>query len=103
MDGGGRENSEGTENLGTDGEDTGTGGQLPTGLGDVLQGGGAGGCAGGSSIWVKDVGAYPPHRKGPGKFSSQRHQADYREADKSMVVWDLVVLTSADRYGRIRV
>ena len=82
-----------------DGEDTGTVGHLPTGLGDVLQGGGAGGY----SIRVRDVGDYPPHGKGPEKFSSQGHQADYREAVKSMGGWELGVPTAGDRDRGIRV
>ena len=49
------------------------GGHHPTGLGDVLQGGGAGG----SSIWFGDIGDDPPHGKVPGKFSAQSRQADY--------------------------
>ena len=59
-----------------DDKDTGTGGRQPTGLGDVLQGGGTGG----PSIWVRDVGDDPRHGKGPGKFPAQGLQADYGEA-----------------------
>ena len=64
MSGGGREPLEGAEEQSTNSKDTGMGGRHPTGLRDVLQGGGAGG----SSIWVSDVGAEPLHGKGHGKF-----------------------------------
>ena len=84
--------------MGTDGEDTGMGGRLLTGLGGVLQGGGAVG----SSIQVRDVGTYLPHGKGPEKFPAQGHQADYREAAKFMGGWELEVPTAGDRDGGIR-
>ena len=74
---------DGAEELGTDGKDSGRGGRQPTGLRDVLQGGGAGG----SSIWVRDVGAEPPHGTGPGKFPAQVCQTDYGEAAKATGGW----------------
>ena len=92
MAGGGRENLEGAEDLGKDDKDTGTGGRQPTGLGDVFQGGGAGG----TPIRVGDVGDDTPHGQGPGDFSSQSLQADYRETAKAMGGWDLGVPTSGD-------
>ena len=68
-----------------DGEDTGTVGHLPTGLGDVLQGGGAGGY----SIRVRDVGDYPPYRLGPGGVPSQGHATDYGESTTAASGWEL--------------
>ena len=98
LDGGGRENSEGAENMGTDGEDNGIGGRLLTGLRGVLQCGGAVS----SSIRVRDAGAYLPHGKGHEKFPAQGHQEDYREAAKLMVGWELAVTTAGDRDREIR-
>ena len=83
---------EGAEELGMDGEDTVTGGRLTTGLGDVLQGRGAGSF----SIRVRDVDADPPHRKGPVKFPSQGHQPYYGEAAKSTGGWELGLPTDGD-------
>ena len=67
---------EGAEDLGKPGKDTGTGGCHPTGLGDVLQGGGVGG----SFIWVRDVGADPSNGTVPVEIPEQGRQADYGEA-----------------------
>ena len=58
-----------------DGKDNGMGGRHPTGIGDVFQGGGAGG----TPIRVGGVGDDTPHGQGPGDFSSQSLQADYGE------------------------
>ena len=70
---------ESAEELGTGVKNTGMRGRHPTGLGGVLQGGGAGG----SYIQVRDVGDEPLHGKGPGKFPAQGHQAHYRGVSQS--------------------
>ena len=75
MNGGGRETLEGVEEIGIHGKDTGTGWRQTTGLGDVFQGGGAGG----TLIWFMDVGDDPLHLQGPGEFSAKSFQADYGE------------------------
>ena len=80
------------EELGTYGKYNGMGWRHHTGLGYVLQCGGAGI----SSIWIRDVGADPPHGTGPGKFSAQGRQADYREAAKATLGWGMVVPTAGD-------
>ena len=86
---------EGAEELRTDGEDTGTGGNQTMGLGDVIQCSGTGG----SSIRVRDVGDDPLHGNPPGKFPEQVHQADYGEASEATGGWELVVTTAGDRDG----
>ena len=78
--------------MGTVGENSGTGGHHPKGVGDFFQGG----IEGGSIIWFRDVGADPPHGTGPGKFSAQGRQADYREAAKGTLGWGIVVPTAGD-------
>ena len=78
-----------------DGKDPGTGGCHPTGLGDVLQGGGAGG----SSIWVRYVGDEPPHGKGPGKFPSKGCQADNGEASEAILGCEMGLPTTGDNDG----
>ena len=47
------------------------------GVGDVIQGS----SAGFTYIGIGDVGDEPPHGTGPGGFSTQGGQVDYREAD----------------------
>ena len=86
---------QGAEYLGTDAEDIGTGGRQPTGLGGVLQCGGAGS----SSIQVVDVGAELPHGKGPGDFPAQGRQADYGEAAEAKGGWGLGVPTAGNSNG----
>ena len=92
MAGVGREPSEGAEELGINGKDTGTVGSHPTGLRDVLQDSGAVGY----SIWVGDVGDDPLHGKGLVNFPAQGRQEDYGDAAGATVVWDLVVTISGD-------
>ena len=75
--GGSREPLEGAEELGTYGKDTGTLGHQSTGLGDVIQGCGAGG----PHIQVIDVGD------------------DYGEASKATGGCELAVPTAGDSYG----
>ena len=87
---GGRGPSEGAEDLSTAGEDTGMGGRQPTGLRDVLQGGGTGG----SLILVRDVGADPPHMTVPQKLPEQGCQADYGEVAKATGGWGVVLPTT---------
>ena len=89
----------GAEYLGTDGEDTGTGGQHPMGLGGVLQGGGAGS----SSIQVGDMAADLLHGTGPGKFPAQGCQADYGKAAEATGGWGMGVPTTRDSNGGGRV
>ena len=48
--------------MGPSGKDTGKGGVQTKGVGDVFQGG----CAGGTYFRVGDVGDDPPHGPGPG-------------------------------------
>ena len=81
------------KDMGTDEEDTGTGGRQTTGIGDILQGSGAVGYY----IRVWDLGADLSHGKVSGKFPAQVHQVDYREAAKATGGWELVVLTAGDR------
>ena len=78
MAGGGREILEGAEDLDMAGNDYGTGGRHPKGPGDIFQGS----SAGGSFIWVRDVGEDPLYGTGPGKIPAQCKQADNREAAK---------------------
>ena len=72
MEEGDREPLEGAKELGVSGKYTRTGRHHPMGLGDVFQGGGAGG----TPIWVRDVGDEPLHVQSPGEFSEQSHQLD---------------------------
>ena len=65
--GGGEEPLEGAEELDKAGEDSGMGGLQPTGLWDVIQGGGAGG----DFIRAGGVGTDPPHGTGTGKLLAQ--------------------------------
>ena len=58
--------------MGTAGEDSGTEGCQPNGLGEVLQGGGK--C--GDAILVRDVGADPPHGTGHMKLPIWGLKAD---------------------------
>ena len=83
------------EDLGTSGKDSGTGGHQPKGLGDVFQGG----SAGGYFIQVVDVGADPLHGTGPGKLPAQGFQADNAEADGAMGGCGLGVPTAGDSNG----
>ena len=77
------------------GKDNGTGGRHPTGIGGAIQG-----CsAGSSSIWFGDISGEPPHGKVPGKFPAQVRQANYREADKVMEVWQMGVPTAGYKDG----
>ena len=99
LDGSGRESLEGAEELGTSGEDSGTGGRQPTYLGNIFQGG----SAGGSFIRVGGVGDDPPHGTIPGKLPKQGRQADYGESAKEKVAWGLGVTTAGDSYGGGRV
>ena len=71
--------------MGTAGEDNGTGGRQPMGLGDFFQDSGSGS----SFIRVGDVCADPLHGTGPGKFPSQGRQENYREAAKLMREWGI--------------
>ena len=89
---------EGVEDLGTTNEDSGMVGVQPKGLGDVFQGS----SAGGSFIWVRDVGDEPSHEKGPGKIPAQGLQGDNRDAAEAMGVWKLGVPTAgySDGGGR---
>ena len=75
-----------------DGKDNGMGGRHPTGIGDVFQGGGAGG----TLIWFMDVGDDPLHLQGPGEFSAKSFQADYGETAEVTGGQDLGVHTSGD-------
>ena len=81
--------------MGKDGKDIGTVGRQPTGLGDILQGGGAGNYP----IQVGDVGDDPPHGQGPGNFTAQGCQADYREADEAIGGWGLGVTNTGESNG----
>ena len=65
--------------MGMVGEDYGTGGRHPKGLGGFFQGG----SARGALIQVVYVGADPLHGKGPGKLLSKVFQADNVEETKS--------------------
>ena len=65
------------------------------GIGDLFQGG----SAGGSSIWIRDVGADPTHGTGPGKHLEQIHQADNGEAAKETVGWSIGVPTTGESNG----
>ena len=84
MESGGREHLEGEEELGTSGKDTGVGGRYPAGIGDVIQGGGAGG----TPIRIGDGGDETLNRQVHGHFSAQIFQEDYREtAEATGVGW----------------
>ena len=85
--------------MGTDGEDNGTGGRQPMGLGDFFQDSGAGS----SFIRVGDVCADPLHGKGPGKFPEQGRQENYGEASKLIREWGIGVPTAGDINGGGRV
>ena len=63
------------------------------GLGNVIQGGGAGGYP----IRVGGVGDYPLHGKGPEKFPAHVFHEDYREEAKAMGVWDQGIPKDGDR------
>ena len=71
------------------------GGNQPKGLGDVVQGG----SAGGYFIWVRDVNADPPHRTGPGKLPAQGFQVGNAEADGATGGCGLGVPTAGDSDG----
>ena len=73
----------------------GKGGRHPTDLGDIFHVIGTGS----TPIQVGDVGDDPSHGKGPGEFSSQSHQAYYRETLKSMGGLNLVVSTYRENNG----
>ena len=75
------------------------GGSQPRGLGDVFQGGGAGGYF----IWVGYVGDEPPHGIGPGKLTEQGCQVYYRETVKVLRTWGLVLPTAGDSDGGVGV
>ena len=75
----------GAETIFTNVEDSTTAGRQTTVLGDVLQGGGAGG----SSILVGYVGADPLHGKGPGKLPAQVFQEYHRDAAGAIGGWGL--------------
>ena len=81
--------------MGTVGENSGTGGHQPKGVGDFFQGG----IEGGSIIWFRDVGADPPHGTGPGKFPAQGIQEDNREEAEMTGGWGLGVPTAEDSDG----
>ena len=66
------------EYIGTAGEDSGTGGYQPKGLGGIFQGSGTGGAA----IWVGDVGAEPPHGTGPGNIPTWGSKEDNGDTAK---------------------
>ena len=85
----------GAEELGRAGKDSGKVGRHNKGLGDVFQGGGAGG----SFIWVGDVGADTLHGTGPGEIPSQGCQADNREASEAMVGLGMGATIAGDRDG----
>ena len=91
--GGSREPPEGEDDLGTANKDTGTGGRLPTGLRDILQGCGTGG----TTIWVRDAGDDSPHGQILGFFPAQSRHADYRETDEATCGWELGVPTARDK------
>ena len=78
-----------------DDKDTGTGGRQPTGLGDVLQGGGTGV----SSIRFEDVGNDPTHGKVPEKFLEKGHREDQYESSKATGGWEMGLLTDGDSDG----
>ena len=63
----GGEPEEGAEKLGAVVENIGKGGGQPKGVGDIIQGIGAGG----TYFWVVDVGDDPPHGTVHGGFSTQ--------------------------------
>ena len=86
---------EGAEEMGMDGKDYGTGGNQPKGLGDIFQGG----SAGGSIIQVGDVGTDPPHGTGPRKLPAQVLQEDNREAYKVTGGWGMGLPTTGDSDG----
>ena len=77
------------------GKDSGAGGCQTKGIGDVLQGCGTGGAA----IWVRDMGADPPHGTGPGKFPTQGRKADNRETAKETVGGGLEIPTAGSSNG----
>ena len=92
MEEGDREPLEGAKELGVSGKYTRTGRHHPMGLGDVFQGGGAGG----TPIWVRDVVDNPLHGQIPGGLSAQSRQVDYRDTAKAMGGWELGLPTSGD-------
>ena len=61
-------------------EDSGTGGIQPKGIVDVFQGD----SAGSYFIWVRDVGAEPPHGTGPRKLPAQVRQANNGDSAEAM-------------------
>ena len=69
------------------------------GLRDSFQGSGAGG----TTIWVRDVGDNPLHGKIPGGLLAQSRQSDYRETAEAMGGWELGVPTYGDSNGGDRV
>ena len=71
------------------------GGSQSTGLGDVFQGGGAGG----PPIWVRDVGDDPPYGKVPGEFSAQSLHTDYGETYKATGGWERGITNAGDSDG----
>ena len=87
------------EDLGTVGEDSGTVGCQTKGLGDVLQGSGTDS----ASIWVREVGADPPHGTGPGKLPSRGCKMYNRETAEETGGWGLGISTAggSDVGGRL--
>ena len=85
--------------MGTAGEDNGTGGRQPMGLGDFFQDRGTGGYF----IWVREVCADPLNGTGPGKFPAQGRQENYGEAAKFMRYWGIGVPTAGDINGGGRI
>ena len=68
------------------------GGGETLGVGDVLQGRGAGS----TSFWVKDVGDDPPHGKGHWVVSTQGSYMDHWEVSPEVSGQNLVVPTFGD-------
>ena len=70
----------------------GKGGGETKGVGDVLQGGGAGS----TSFWVGDVGDDLPHGRGHWGVSTQGRYMDHWEVSPEVSGWKLVVPTFVD-------